>query len=740
MSTIKDVAKLAGVSVGTVSNYLNNKENITDDKVKSIRNAIDKLGYTPNYMAQSLIKQKNKMIGIVLPDLNEPYNDIYKGIVEHLEMKNYITVLKLTHDNIVLEDKYLNQLVKLGAVGVIIASCEVNNIEKYKKLKKRGINFVFLERKMGTGDFQNILFENKELVYDITKSITDKNEDADIKLILGSSEFSNEKDCEEGYLFCRSGRKEDIVNISGNDKETVFNRIYSVIMNYKKVPDYIITSSVTYARICVEVCNVLNISINIHALAGEKWYMTEVVKNVTLYGRNAIMMGKTASKELVKQIDGKNISENSTLHIKSKQNYSVPRIVDCKERNIKLKALVYQCDASDALKKIAASYKNQCGVEVQFEELGYRELREVINKNGNEESSEYDIYMIDIPWIGDITSKDYLVDMKGRVVNDRLIECYPTTVKKAFYKYDIGVHTLPIIGTTQVLFYRTDIFSNPDIKKSFSDKYGFELMPPSTWSSFNKIAEFFDPEYNKKSPFRYGTAASALEPIGLMNEFLPRQWAFKGRIVDRWGEVDINSEENINALNNLVETFKHSPKGNKEYFWDEIFEMLLKGEIPMAQGFASHYQTGRTRLQGNNYAKYIGCVPMPGRNPMIGGWALGINKNSKNIDESYNFIKWNLNDKVGITNMRLCGCVPTKTVFQDDTLKLSYPWLNMVTPKIDLGSLREEIIGASGKRINTEIIERIISKGIKNAIYEKESSKEVLDKLKDELSKIISEN
>ena len=122
MSTIKDVARIAGVSVGTVSNFLNGRENVKEEKVLLIKQAMETLDYRPNYMAQNLKSQKSRVIGILFPSLDEPYNDIYQGLTEYLDMKNFITVLKLTHNNIVLENQFLDQLVNIGALGIIMVS------------------------------------------------------------------------------------------------------------------------------------------------------------------------------------------------------------------------------------------------------------------------------------------------------------------------------------------------------------------------------------------------------------------------------------------------------------------------------------------------------------------------------------------------------------------------------------------------------------------------------------------
>ena len=117
---------------------------------------------------------------------------------------------------------------------------------------------------------------------------------------------------------------------------------------------------------------------------------------------------------------------------------------------------------------------------------------------------------------------------------------------------------------------------------------------------------------------------------------------------------------------------------------------------------------------------------------------MGINKFSDHIRECYEFIKWNLNDKTAILNMRLCGCVPTTKVFHDDTLKLSYPWLNMVNEKVEMGSLREEIMDSERRLINTELVDEVISRGIKKAVFKKETPVNALSKIRMEINQLIS--
>ena len=71
--TIKEVAKLAGVSPSTVTRVVQNKSSISDETKKRVRKAMKELNYHPNLNARSLVSSYTQVIGVVLPDDSGPY-------------------------------------------------------------------------------------------------------------------------------------------------------------------------------------------------------------------------------------------------------------------------------------------------------------------------------------------------------------------------------------------------------------------------------------------------------------------------------------------------------------------------------------------------------------------------------------------------------------------------------------------------------------------------------------------
>ena len=72
-ASISDVARESGVSIFTVSAVVNNKAHVGKNLRERVENAIRKLNYRPNLIARSLIKQKTQTIGMIVPDIANPF-------------------------------------------------------------------------------------------------------------------------------------------------------------------------------------------------------------------------------------------------------------------------------------------------------------------------------------------------------------------------------------------------------------------------------------------------------------------------------------------------------------------------------------------------------------------------------------------------------------------------------------------------------------------------------------------
>ncbi|MEM6430191.1 MAG: LacI family DNA-binding transcriptional regulator [Deinococcota bacterium] len=98
MSTIREVSRLAGVSISTVSRVLNNTVPVAEDTKARVMSAVSQLGYTPNTFARGLVTNRSGGIGVVVNEISSPfYSGIIKGIEQVVEASGMHLVVSSAH-------------------------------------------------------------------------------------------------------------------------------------------------------------------------------------------------------------------------------------------------------------------------------------------------------------------------------------------------------------------------------------------------------------------------------------------------------------------------------------------------------------------------------------------------------------------------------------------------------------------------------------------------------------------
>ncbi len=119
-ATIKDVAKLAGVSTATVSNVLTGRKNVSESLRRRVNEASAELDYKPNSIARSLKTNQSHTIGVIVPDILNPFfAEVLKHIGDEASRKDYQVVMYESGESARQEKKLLQQLMESGVDGVI---------------------------------------------------------------------------------------------------------------------------------------------------------------------------------------------------------------------------------------------------------------------------------------------------------------------------------------------------------------------------------------------------------------------------------------------------------------------------------------------------------------------------------------------------------------------------------------------------------------------------------------------
>ena len=126
-ASIKDVAREAGVSIATVSRVINKVDVVNEETKKKVNEAIKKLGYSPNIVAQSLKTQRSRPIGILVPDISsQVYPEIVRGAEDVANMYDYNIILCNSDFDIDKEKRYIKVLKEKMVDGLLYMSSSLD--------------------------------------------------------------------------------------------------------------------------------------------------------------------------------------------------------------------------------------------------------------------------------------------------------------------------------------------------------------------------------------------------------------------------------------------------------------------------------------------------------------------------------------------------------------------------------------------------------------------------------------
>ncbi len=197
--TMKDIAKIAGVSVNTVSRALNDRPEINEETKRNIKRIARELDYVPNSIAASLASQKSKSLGLVIPDLCDPFFALQaRGVEDAARERGYSVVIINTDEIPENELTAINTLYGIRVAGVILTSVSFAT-EHIKKMKRRGLPLVLLNRYSRQLDTNYVINDHKKGSYMATKHLLGLGHKR-IGIILGPDQITSVQDRLAGYL------------------------------------------------------------------------------------------------------------------------------------------------------------------------------------------------------------------------------------------------------------------------------------------------------------------------------------------------------------------------------------------------------------------------------------------------------------------------------------------------------------------------------------------------------------
>lgn len=296
----------------------------------------------------------------------------------------------------------------------------------------------------------------------------------------------------------------------------------------------------------------------------------------------------------------------------------------------------------EATLDLAKEFTQQTGIELEVVQLPNADLLQKTLLDARTKTGAYDI--IAHSPMTPYAKPGYLVGLDEYLKNPALADPeynISDAVNADFYtKYNGKIVALPFGSSSLALFYRKDLFENPQYQADFKAKYGYDLKPPTDWKQLLDISKFFT-ETDWKGPGGekgYGLSAYGKREFSMtyiFQMYLSSMAALKDSsakvsLVDDKFQPTFNNQAGEDALNIWKQTLQYSPPGVLQNGNTETRDLFAKGLTAMVITFDSALGTLATSPMKDKWA----LAAVPGKT-VLGGWTLSVSSASKNKEAAF---------------------------------------------------------------------------------------------------------
>lgn len=233
--TIKDVAKLAGVSISTVSRVMNNSKPVSPEAKRKVLDAINKLGFKPNELARSLVMRKSNLVGVIVSDLGIEYMaQLVRGAEEIGRVYKYDILLSSSYGSEDAINNAIDFLATKQVEGLVIISESISD-ESLLKLREAKIPFVLLDKYYSSKNLHTVKIDYEKEEYKLIKYLLDSGHE-NVLLLETKDDNIVKKAKLEGYKKAveDNNKKSFVIEIDGLTSNDGYNIGKEVINLCKK--------------------------------------------------------------------------------------------------------------------------------------------------------------------------------------------------------------------------------------------------------------------------------------------------------------------------------------------------------------------------------------------------------------------------------------------------------------------------------------------------------------------------
>jgi DNA-binding LacI/PurR family transcriptional regulator len=200
MANMKDIAKIAGVSLGTVSHVLNNSARVREPVRKRVLEAVQAAGYQPSQLARGLRRDKTNMIGMIIPDITNPFFPAVVRGAEDVAFSNGFRLILCNTDNDHSKEMvHLNELRTFLPAGLIVIPSNFSDLTaQAESYRQAGTGVVCIDRLPKNWSGDSVTADNEAGAYSASRWLLQMGHRR-LATITGPLHLTNAQDRLDGF-------------------------------------------------------------------------------------------------------------------------------------------------------------------------------------------------------------------------------------------------------------------------------------------------------------------------------------------------------------------------------------------------------------------------------------------------------------------------------------------------------------------------------------------------------------
>lgn len=311
----------------------------------------------------------------------------------------------------------------------------------------------------------------------------------------------------------------------------------------------------------------------------------------------------------------------------------------------------------------AKIFEAKTGAKIRVVTPSWNETIDKIEQSLKDKNLHYDIFVVISMWSGTLLQNNNVAPVpdwvKEKIEWDDVLPIY----KNSVLSHNNTAYGMPYDGDCINLYYRKDIFENPDVKKKFKKATGRELDVPKTWQEYKVIAKFFTGwDWDGDGKIEYGNALLRKKGDVSMLQFFATAAAYAKYPGDKAYYFDpdtmkprINNPAFVQALKDYIKLVDYAPPGVVNFAGHDVRNSFVTGEVAMALDWADlgiyaaeneisilkDNQVGYAQIPGSNRVYNPKSKQWENRynraSSISGSWSFFVNKDSKHKKLAFEF-------------------------------------------------------------------------------------------------------